>query len=447
MPQAGGIYLAYNIYLGLCMTLGLFLNLFVTLVHFRNGAKNSTDWFIVFINIYDFIISTVIVPVHLTKTTGLWQQYGNDVICKLHMSFTHFTIFSSAFLIVGLAMERYFKVCRPARFRLTGRFSRNSCIIMSITTFSFSLPTAFFYDNNSGLCRVVNVGLLQQLHKIYFLINIFVFLALFVTVVFSYSNIAIAILKSKANIGKYSSTLTENDNTEMKCVHCIVLLCCGYLNYNNNSNACTSQRPTASASKQSDTSHEPVLRPTASASEQSDISHQPVLRPTASTSKQSDTSHQPVLRPAASASKQRDTSHQPVLRPAASTSKESDTSHQPVFILPGRGTSGINRTELTNIKPVSKQAELSKRLKTIRLTFLLCFIFVLSWTPPWVWYVVANFMKSETIPSLTYLACNFFLRRSYLINVVTSPILMISLNESFRKKAKDTIMCKKCTKN
>ena len=105
LPPSDAIYLAYNIYLGLCMVLGLLLNMFVILVQFKNEAKTSNDWFVMFINIYDFIISTLVIPVYLTYTTGLWNQFGNDVICKVHMAMTHFTIFASAFLIVGLSLE------------------------------------------------------------------------------------------------------------------------------------------------------------------------------------------------------------------------------------------------------------------------------------------------------------------------------------------------------
>ena len=94
------------------------------------------------------------------------------------------------------------------------------------------------------------------------------------------------------------------------------------------------------------------------------------------------------------------------------------------------------------------QLKFNRRLKTTRLTLLLCFIFVLTWTPPWVWYAVANFVKPGAIPNPTFMACNLFLRRSYLINIVTNPILMVSLNENFRKRARNmfTILCRICIK-
>ena len=255
--------------------------------------------------------------------------------------------------------------------KLSGRLSRNICITLSVATFVFSLPSAFVFDNSSGNCGVVNVGLMQKVHKIYYLLTIVVFVVAFAIVIFSYSNIAVVIMKSKANIEKYSS-VTENDHPKIKCLHCITLLCCGRLNYNIIST--TFQEPAESGLSNS------VFNVT-----------------------------------------------------------ESSTCDDSRF-----ARMVINRPGLTRVKPVNKLAKLKKRLKTTRLTFLPCFIFVLTWTPPWVWYAVANFVKPGEIPYPTFVACNFFLRRSYLINIVTNPLLMISLNENFRKRAKYTcsMLCK-----
>ena len=331
VPQTNALYLAYNIYLGLCMVLGLVLNMFVILVQFKNEAKTSNDWFVMFINIYDFIISTLVIPVYLTYTTGLWNQFGNDVICKVHMAMTHFTIFASAFLIVGLSLERYLKVCKTTKCKLSKQYSRNACIIVSIVTFVFSVPSALVYDNTSGRCGVITSGVMQQVHKMYYSFTIVVFIVAFILVIFSYSNISITIMKSKTNLAKYSSGM-NSDHTKMNCVHCIKMLCCGQLNSNITSTANTYQEPTESGQNSS------------------------------------------------------------------------------VFVLPecAKG-SAIEHENLprelrySNLRET--QLKFNRRLKTTRLTLLLCFIFVLTWTPPWVWYAVANFVKPDAIPNPTFMAC------------------------------------------
>ena len=118
--------LAYNIYLAISMALGSLGNLMVLFVYCKNGIAHTTDWFIIFIGIFDFISSFLNVPVYLTFTTGLWSRFGNDIICKIHMTFGQFTVIASPLLIGGLALERYFKVCRPTTTGLSKDGSRNS---------------------------------------------------------------------------------------------------------------------------------------------------------------------------------------------------------------------------------------------------------------------------------------------------------------------------------
>ena len=92
--QISGLLMTYNVYLVVSMVLGILGNLLVLVVYIKNGASRNTDWFIIFITVYDFISSTLNVPVYLTFTTGLWRHYGNDVICKVHMLFSQSTVLS-----------------------------------------------------------------------------------------------------------------------------------------------------------------------------------------------------------------------------------------------------------------------------------------------------------------------------------------------------------------
>ena len=377
LPSTDGIHLAYNIYLGICMILGVILNTFVIFVQFKNGDKTSSDWWIAFMNLYDLLISAIVIPIFFTYSTGLWKLFGNDVICKIHMTLCHFTIFSSAFLIVGLSLERYFKVCKPTKCKFSRRFSRNLCISISIATLSCSLPSAFLYGSSSGNCELVGTGFAQHAFKLYYLCFIILFVASFVTVIFSYSNIAVVILKSKSNLEKYS-TGTENDNAKVKCGCFISLLCCGQQSFDITATVDTVEQSTETEQRSSNDPQVFVL----------------------------------------SESRFRNTN--------GSASMQNNAGN----------------TELMPAPPVRKDTKQNKRVETTRLTFLLCLIFVLTWAPPWVWYAIAVIWKAKNIPHQTLVACDFFLRRSYMINVVTNPILMILLNTKFRENAKNILTCR-----
>lgn len=374
------ILLAYDAYLCISMVLSFMGNLLVLVVYSKTGTNNSTDWFLIFITIYDFVSSFLNVPVYLTLTTGLWQQFGNDVICKIHRVFSQSTVLSSAILIGGLALERYFKVCRP-RTRISKICSRNICIAISTVTFVLSLPVVPFFDNSSGLCKKVEDAFLLQLHFIYYAAFVLVFLVLFFVVIFSYSSIAYTILRSTANLERHSSA-TANIVSEVKCIQCFRLLCCG--NRHSRATVISEKRVTDAEVNQS--------------------SRRITTLPLAAY-KLSDSSISDVIKSAL-----------PI--PCGS------------------------RRPRTICKPGEKNANIRKSLRTTRLTFAVCLVYVVSWLPPWAWFPVSYYVTPQTVPYSTHLALRLFCSMTFLINTFTNPFLFIAMNGAFREKVKNLLLCK-----
>ena len=386
--QISEIIFAYNLYLIISMVLGLLGNLLVLAVYIKHGAKYNTDWFIVFITVYDFISSFLNVPVYMTFTIDVWRHYGNDIICKIHMVFSQSTVLSSAFLIGGLALERYVKICRPTT-RVTRTFSRNTCIILSVVTFVSSLPVVLFYDNRSGLCRQVTETetLMFELHRIYYVTFVLVFVILFIVIIFSYFNIALAILRSRANIERHNKSKDEPKN-DIKCKKCVKMICCG--NWNKiNKNTATNVY---------------FVDDSTTSTQQTTTFTQAVYIPSESSTSGND-----------------DLKNGSVDHPAATTGSAS---------------------ALVNVRQVDKTTKARRSLRTTRLTFLVCLVFVLSWLPPWAWFAASNFVTPKTTNYQTYMALRLFCPMSFLINTFANPLLYISLNESFREKVKNLIRFK-----
>ena len=220
--------LAYNIYLAVSMALGFLGNLLVLVVYCKNGTAHTTDWFIIFISTFDFISSFLNVPVYLTFTTGLWYRFGNDVICQIHMTFSQSTVIAPPFLIGGLALERYFKVCRTMSTGLSRDGSRKSCILISVVSFVMSVPCVALYDDSSRKGNVVRTKTITLIVTIYYMAFVVVFIALFVIVNFCYANIALTILRSKKNLEKYAGDTTHETNadSERTLAHCFHIMCC-----------------------------------------------------------------------------------------------------------------------------------------------------------------------------------------------------------------------------
>ena len=203
----------YNVYLSLVIALGVPGNLLVLLVYLKHRRVTSTDWFIIFITFCDFISSTINVPVYLTFTSGAWEQYGSDIICKLHMFLSQSFVLSSTFLICGIAVERYWKVCQASRTKLTPIKSRNICLVIILIAALLSMPTFGLYHNNKyKICKAKSTGLSDELINVYYIAVLLTFIIAIVILIVSYTKIARAILESERNLKKHNNIKREGVN-------------------------------------------------------------------------------------------------------------------------------------------------------------------------------------------------------------------------------------------
>ena len=206
----------YNVYLSFVIALGVPGNLLVLLVYLKHRRVTSTDWFIIFITLCDFISSTINVPVYLTFTSGAWEQYGSDIICKLHMFLSQSVVLSSTFLICGIAVERYWKVCQASRTKLAPMKSRNICLAISMIAALLSMPTFGLYHNNKyKRCSAKTTGLSDELINVYYIAVLLTFVVAIVILIVSYTMIARVILESERNLKKHDNLKREGVNKKV----------------------------------------------------------------------------------------------------------------------------------------------------------------------------------------------------------------------------------------
>ena len=361
-----GAILAYNVYLAVSMALGFLGNLLVLVVYCQNGTTHTTDWFIIFISIFDFISSFLNVPVYLTFTTGLWSRFGNDVICKIHMTFSQSTVIASPVLVGGLALERYLKVCRPTTPALSKDGSRNTCISIAMITFLVSVPCVALYNDDNGTCDTVNDGTIILVNKIYYLAFVVVFNALFVIVIFCYTSIAITILRSKVNLEKYAFTTTHNTygDSEKRRICCLHVLCCIH-------------RGTTSRVPQEKTT-EIVVLPESSTGNDNVHGRNKPSKPT---------------------------------KPPANHEK--------------------------GIKIHDKHSRINKSLRTTRISFFICLIFLISWIPPWISFAINSLAATDMKIGAPFHIFQLFANMSFLINTFMNPIIYVLMDMTFRKNMRN----------
>ena len=137
------------------------------------------------------------------------------------MTLSQSTAIASAFLIDGLALERYFKVCRPTTTDLSKDGSRNVCISVSVTTFVLSAPCIVFYDDTRGTCYAVRDDTIILIISVYYMVFKIVFIIIIVMLLFCYINIALTVLRSKEKLAKYaiSNVHKTSERRYIPCYH------------------------------------------------------------------------------------------------------------------------------------------------------------------------------------------------------------------------------------
>ena len=458
-----GALIAYNAYLSATIAFGGPGNLLVLLIYGKSGPVSSIDWFIIFISIYDLISSLISVPIYLTFSTGAWKHYGSDVICRLHMFVSQSVVLSSTFLICGLAIERYYKVCRPKCVSFTRGKSRNTCVATSMVATVLSLPCFVLYKNEHMHCGSVTEGLLVKLLMAYYTGMLLSFVAAVIILIFTYSGIAITILKSQINMLRHEKDQSGNQIKTKHRFGAFITTCCRknkihpYTSHNvSNAKPGPGSRPTRRTVEGS--SDKNVYLVQSGSSHRTDNNECEIgITVTHITSGQRGDEPSTTkewlelsrLRRAQKLSGIQNTLELPIIRPTNFTESEAhpsglETRNGLTMEPPRQGGSKLmlttgNNLILTTVQRLNENRRLKRSLKTTRIVFLICLIFVLSWIPPWASFINFLFMPPITKQSPTYLLVNMFCKMTFLINTFSNPILYTALNSTFRDKLKKVI--------
>ena len=393
------IYLAYNAYLCVSIALGIAGNGLVLMVFAKYKVSTSTDWFIFFITVFDFISSFVTVPVYLTVSTGFWKHIGNDIMCKIHMFISQSVVLCSTFLICGLAIERYFKVCVKSGVQITKSRALRICVAIACVTILLSLPCFEMFKNIKGECMA---NTLVKGVFVYYLMVLLTYILAFIVVTVSYTKISIAVLKSEKNVSRHvANNQAERNNW-----------CCLKPN-----------------------SHrvEPLDFGTSTISTVQDENTKKVNTIATFTTHSGNTTSTSTHNTTPS-----NILHVPYftkriqVMPSSSVERANKPSKDEDRIV----SSGPSRVSQTTVEC----SRLYRGKKTTLITFAVCIIFIVSWIPPWVGFLLLSIPELRVNRHVIVFG-RLFGRTTFLLNTFMNPILYLCMNGKFREKASHFICC------
>lgn len=111
-------------------------NAFVIYIFSRKREKSTTTVFILVLAMTDFFTCLVIIPFTIYYEV-MEKRINSNVQCKVYMFLITSNIPFSAFIMVLIAFDRYFKICRPWNQCLDIRMSKK--IVIAVLIFALSL--------------------------------------------------------------------------------------------------------------------------------------------------------------------------------------------------------------------------------------------------------------------------------------------------------------------
>ncbi|XP_076448290.1 D(2) dopamine receptor A-like [Babylonia areolata] len=136
-------FLPAIVWLVLLMVVGVVGNALVIYVYRRRFKRTSSNYFILTMAIFDLVACLIGLPTEiydLLKPFTFYSEFG----CKLFRSTESFTIYGSVVVLVEIAFDRYFKICRP--LMIVSLFKiKVLCALAVLVAVLMAIPSAILF--------------------------------------------------------------------------------------------------------------------------------------------------------------------------------------------------------------------------------------------------------------------------------------------------------------
>lgn len=140
--------LPVTIFMSLEIMVGLLGNISVLLVYYRHCEKSNFRIFVMFMGSIDLTTCLTMLPGEV-YTQLHWYKFEHIWLCKLKSYFNIFTVWSSALILVLLAVDRNRKVCRPLGKQLSEEQTKKLCVGSVIISAVMAFPVVLFWGQQS----------------------------------------------------------------------------------------------------------------------------------------------------------------------------------------------------------------------------------------------------------------------------------------------------------
>ncbi|BFZ22414.1 hypothetical protein BsWGS_25453 [Bradybaena similaris] len=144
-------------YTALLMVVGTVGNILVLYVYRRHFQRSVTRMFIYVLAILDLGNCLITMPAELSILIH-FTTFSNPSWCKVSRYLTYTFNGTSCMVLITIAMDRYFKVCRPMNTIITIHRGRIICIVAFCVTAVLSIPSLVIYGEMKLPILVTETG-------------------------------------------------------------------------------------------------------------------------------------------------------------------------------------------------------------------------------------------------------------------------------------------------
>ncbi|XP_071111687.1 cholecystokinin receptor-like [Haliotis cracherodii] len=136
------------VYLAILMVLGIFGNILVLIVYLKKFKPSPTRVFVVCLAMFDLMTCVVSIP---GEILGMRYSHTFDypAVCKMIRFNNTFSVVSSGFTLIAVAIDRYRKICRPLNKQITIRVARIMVGIAVSVSLVLTIPTVIVYGRKT----------------------------------------------------------------------------------------------------------------------------------------------------------------------------------------------------------------------------------------------------------------------------------------------------------
>lgn len=242
------------IYLAIIFISALFGNCLIILVHVKTNSKTSTDYFLFTMAVVELVCSTMNIPIHLMYCIkSFWAKIASSTFCRFASFVGSTTGLSSTCLLAAIALEQYFKICKPHwRSQTCGSGKKRSVfIILSCIAFSVPFSVGYHVDSHKACVKTLELKPFMLLYnRILAAVIVLLFSITTVACVLTMCSVTkrhrLRVHAEQSKLGRLGSTSNLAAQSDVASLYQVVAkpkLQNGDINFSNNGSTTSTTRP------------------------------------------------------------------------------------------------------------------------------------------------------------------------------------------------------------